>query len=129
VSEPATFAEVYQRLRSILMQHVPPLVITADTDRDFSLAVDFPDAPAPARYFGGVNIRRTYVSFYLMPVYAAPALLERASVELLKRKQGKSCFNFSKVDENLFGELSELTNRAVPPYLELLPVIFARKAR
>lgn len=129
MGDPDTFAEVYQRLRSILMQHVPPLVITADTDRDLSLAVDVPDAPAPARYFGGVNIRRTYVSFYLMPVYAAPALLDGASGELLKRKQGKSCFNFSKVDESLFGELDELTNRAVPAYLARLPVMFAHKAR
>jgi hypothetical protein len=129
VSEPSAFAEVFQRLRSILMRHVPPLVITEDTDGNFSLAVDFPDAPTPARYFGGVNIRRTYVSFYLMPVYAAPALLVGASVELLRRKQGKSCFNFSKVDENLFVELADLTSRAVPAYLERLPVMFARKTR
>ena len=129
MSDPEAFHEVFQRLRSILTQHVPPLVITEDTDGNFNLAVDFPEAPIPSRYFGGVNIRRTYVSFYLMPVYAAPELLIGASGELLKRKQGKSCFNFSKVDEDLFGELTALTNRAVPAYLERLPMIFARKAR
>jgi hypothetical protein len=129
VSHPEAFAEVFQRLRSILTPHVPPLVVTRDTARDFSLAVDFPSAPEPARYFGGATIRRSYVSFYLMPVYAEPALLAGVPGELLARMQGKSCFNFSKVDENLFAELAALTDRAVPAYLERLPQIFAGRTR
>lgn len=129
MTDTSSFDEVFQRLRSILARHVPPLVVTADTDRDYALAVDFPSAPAPARYFGGVNIRRNYVSFYLMPVYGMPALLIGVSDELLKRKQGKSCFNFTKVDEVLFEELAGLTDRGVPVYLERLPEMFARRAR
>ena len=31
------------------------------------------------------------------------------SPELRKRMQGKSCFNFTKVDEGLFDELSDIT--------------------
>ena len=31
------------------------------------------------------------------------------SPELKKRMQGKSCFNFKEVDENLFKELATLT--------------------
>jgi len=123
------FAEVFKRLRSILARHVPPLVVSKDTASDYSLAVDFPSAPENARYFGGVNIRRSYVSFYLMPVYANPALLTGLSGELGKRMQGKSCFNFSKVDEDLFEELAALTDRGVPEYLERLPAILARRAR
>jgi hypothetical protein len=129
VGDPDAFADVFQRLRSILTRHVPPLVVTEDSSGNYSLAVDFPNAPAPARYFGGVAIRRSYVSFYLMPVYATPGLLKSASAELLKRMQGKSCFNFSKVDETLFGELDALTDRAVPLYLERLPAMFAQRAR
>jgi hypothetical protein len=129
VSNPEAFTEVFQRLRSILTQHVPPLLVSEDSAGGYSVAVDFPPAPENARYFGGVKIRLSYVSFYLMPVYVAPALLNGASGELLARKQGKSCFNFSKVDETLFAELAALTDRAVPAYLERLPEIFARRAR
>jgi hypothetical protein len=123
------FAEVFKRLRSILARHVPPLVVSKDAARDYTVAVDFPSAPENARYFGGVNVRRSYVSFYLMPVYANPALLTGISGELGKRMQGKSCFNFSKVDEGLFDELAALTDRGVPNYLDRLPALFARRAR
>jgi hypothetical protein len=42
--------------------------------------------------------------------------------------QGKSCFNFSKVDDDVFRELAALTDRAVPLYLERLPQMFAGQA-
>jgi hypothetical protein len=129
MTEKEAFGEVFKRLRSILARHVPPLVVSKDTASDYSLAVDFPSAPENARYFGGINIRRSYVSFYLMPVYANPALMTGASGDLKKRMQGKSCFNFSKVDEDLFEELAALTDRGVPQYLERLPELLARRAR
>jgi len=44
-----------------------------------------------------------------MSVYACPELLQSMSPELKKRMQGKSCFNFKEVDENLFKELGTLT--------------------
>ena len=51
------------------------------------------------------------VSFYLMPVSMYPGLLETISPELKKRMQGKSCFNFKKVDKTLFDELAALTRQ------------------
>lgn len=59
--------------------------------------------------FGGVGIGKRYVSYHLMCVYVDPGLLEGMSPELRKRMQGKSCFNFTKVDEGLFDELSAIT--------------------
>ena len=59
--------------------------------------------------FGGVNIGKRYVSYHLMCVYMQSDLLESMSSELRKRMQGKSCFNFTKVDEDLFDELSAIT--------------------
>lgn len=44
-----------------------------------------------------------------MCVYMGPGLLEGMSPELRRRMQGKSCFNFTKVDEGLFDELSAIT--------------------
>ncbi len=36
--------------------------------------------------FGAVQIKKTYVSYHLMPVYAFPVLLEKISAELTQRK-------------------------------------------
>ncbi len=58
--------------------------------------------------FGGVEIRKNYVSAHLMPVYTNPELLESISDGLRKRMQGKSCFNFKKHDAILFDELEKL---------------------
>jgi hypothetical protein len=60
-------------------------------------------------WFGGVRLGKNYVSFHLMPVYARPTLLKGISPQLKKRMQGKACFNFTSVDEELMGELEKLT--------------------
>jgi hypothetical protein len=72
--------------------------------------------PTPASkgkdvWFGAVQTRKNYVSYHLMPVYVFPELLDTISPELKKRMQGKSCFNFTRVDEKLFNELADLTEQ------------------
>jgi len=57
--------------------------------------------------FAGVKLGKRYVSYYLMSVYLQPDTV--ISPELTKRRQGKSCFNFTKIDKGLFDELAELT--------------------
>ena len=61
--------------------------------------------------FGGVEIKKNYVSYHLMPVYAYPELLETITPTLKKRMQGKSCFNFTKVDEETLKELETLAKK------------------
>jgi hypothetical protein len=62
-------------------------------------------------WFGAARVGKRYVSYHLMPVYACPDLLDGISPELKKRMQGKSCFNFTHVDEKLFNELELLTEQ------------------
>jgi hypothetical protein len=66
--------------------------------------------------FAGVKQQKRYVSYYLMPAYTDPAIISGISDELRKRMQGKSCFNFTKVDEGLFDELFDVTERAREVY-------------
>lgn len=61
--------------------------------------------------FAGVKQQKRYVSYYLMPAYTEPEVAATISPDLRKRMQGKSCFNFTKVDDELFRELAELTRR------------------
>jgi hypothetical protein len=63
-------------------------------------------------FFAGVRQGKRYVSFHLLPIYALPDLVANISPELRKRMQGKSCFNFTTIDEGLMGELEALTKRS-----------------
>jgi hypothetical protein len=105
------FDAVFLRLRAILEPYAPPMHVTSDSADGFGLDM----APAPERdpttWFAGVRLGKAYVSYYLMPVYVEPSLLDDISPELRRRMQGKSCFNFRSVDEDLFAELAELTRR------------------
>ena len=62
--------------------------------------------------FGAVQTKTRFVSFHLMPLYSAPELVESMSAALRKRMQGKSCLNFTTVDEGLLSELDEVTAQA-----------------
>jgi hypothetical protein len=107
----APFGEVYGRLRGILAPYAPKMYVSADTDVWYGLDLAPEAERVPATWFGAVRRGKRYVSYYLMPVYANPRLLDGVSPELRKRMQGKSCFNFTRVDERLFAELTDLTNR------------------
>jgi hypothetical protein len=53
-----------------------------------------------------------------MPVYLKPELLASVSPELKARMQGKSCFNFTPIDPQLFQELAGLTKACYISYEE-----------
>jgi len=61
--------------------------------------------------FGAVQIKKNYISFHLFPLYTDPTLLGSLSPELLKRMQGKSCFNFKKLEDVPKTELKSLIDQ------------------
>ena len=67
-------------------------------------------------WFAFVKPASKHVSFFLMPIVTWPDLLDGCSDALLKRRQAKSAFNFSAVDEALFAELEALVARAFERY-------------
>jgi hypothetical protein len=68
--------------------------------------------------FAGVRRGKSYVSYYLFSVYLEPGQLDGVSPELRRRMQGKSCFNFTRIDDALFDELDALTERGRDLYAE-----------
>lgn len=112
------FPAVFQRLKAILAQYAPSLRVIADTPTDYTLITDHIMPNKSPLHFGAVQIKKNYVSYHLIPVYAKPEMLEGASEALRKRMQGKSCFNFKAVDETLIAELAQLTARGFEGYKE-----------
>ena len=107
----ARFDEVYARLKGILEPYAAKMYVSADDDVWYGLDLAPEAERVPATWFGATRRGKAYVSYYLMPVYVEPAMLEELSPELRKRMQGKSCFNFKRIDEGLFAELEALTKR------------------
>ena len=111
----ADLAAVDARLRQILEPHRGDFVVAQEGPRGVALHLKGL-ADQPHGFVAGVRPGKRYVSFYLMPVYAFPELLAATSAALRRRMQGKSCFNFSAVDEELMGELAGLTDRGLNRY-------------
>ena len=107
------FLPVFEHLKNILKPFEPKLTVTADTPGAYSLDGPYSEKWKKQLFFGSAQIKKNYVSFYLMPVYMFPDLLKDISPELRKHMQGKSCFNFKKVEPELFKELVELTRKSV----------------
>ncbi len=102
------FPLVFEQLRAILKPYAERLTVTADTSSAYSLDGPYSEKWKKAIFFGGAQIKKNYVSFYLMPVYMFPKLLKSMSPELKKHMQGKSCFNFKRLEPELFDELAKL---------------------
>jgi hypothetical protein len=117
------FPAVFARLKGIFQPFSPHLLIEADAPDNFVL--NAPPSPRYPKglYFGGVRLGKRYVSYHLMPVYIYPDLLDDLPERLRKRMPGKSCFNFSVLDEATVADLTRLTAAGFERYrqAQLLP--------
>ncbi|WP_437678469.1 hypothetical protein [Sorangium sp. So ce131] len=104
-------AGTFEALRSILQRHARDLVVVHDTPDNYYLDTRTMGPNKKPLFFGAARAGRAYTSFYLMPVYSDPELLDGLSPELKKRMQGKSCFNFKQPETALLAELEALTRR------------------
>ncbi len=109
--QPDSFQRSFEQLRSLLQAHEPALHVQADEPGSYHVTA--PSADRKEHAFGAVRLRKTYVSYHLMPVYQYPDLLERVSPELRTRMQGRSCFNFKSITERQLGELAQLTQHCL----------------
>lgn len=106
---PEQLDEVFTHLRPLLVAHRARLVELEDEPDSYALGVRRLREDGYRVWFGAVKVGKRYVSYHLMPVYVHPELLDDVSPALRKRMQGKSCFSFTRVDEELFAELDALT--------------------
>lgn len=110
------FPVVFEQLKNILKPYAKNLTVKADTAESYYLDGPYSEKWQKELFFGSAQVKKNYVSYYFMPVYMYPELLKEISPELKKRMQGKSCFNFKKVEPDLFKELAELTKKGAEKF-------------
>src|SRR3972149_5445749 len=112
------FPIVFANLKAILIPFSSKLIVKADTATGYSLDGPYSQKWKKELFFGAAQVKKNYVSFYLMPVYMCPDLLKYISPELKKHMQGKSCFNFKKIESPLFAELTQLTKQGFERFIK-----------
>lgn len=118
MSPQTNFPIVFEGLKSILKPYAKKLTVTADTSVAYSLDGPYSEKWKKVVFFSAAQIKKNYVSFYLMPVYMFPKILKDISPELKRHMQGKSCFNFKKAEPELFKELAALTKQGYQCFIQ-----------
>jgi len=116
MSQDSAFEPVFQQLKSLLQPYQAHLSVQTDQPGIYSLETVSRSLRGRPLFFGSAQIKKNYVSFYLMPVYVFPDLLADLPASLLKRMQGKSCFNFRRLEEVPLADLQALTRRSFERY-------------
>lgn len=125
---PAEFEMVFDRLKQILKNHSGQFTVRPDSDSKYGLYAKVGPATlktwkgkmkSPIMPLAWVEIGKAYVSYHLMGIYMNPKLQAEIPKELKTRMQGKTCFNFKKVDENVFKELDQLTAKSIAAFKKL----------
>jgi hypothetical protein len=102
-----SFEEIFAALKPIFEKYADSLAVQVDKPDQYYLETRTAVRKGQRFQFGGVKIGKAYVSFHLMTVMR-PAIQAAISPELKKRMQGKSCFNFTRVEPSHIAELTKL---------------------
>ena len=116
---PEPLEPIYHALREMMLRSSQAMDATTDEPGNLVVKTRWTEGKKkePA-WFGAVQVKKNYVAYHLMPLYALPALKDGISPELEQRMQGKSCFNFRKMEPELFDPLERLTRICASAYAQ-----------
>jgi len=117
-TKPTEFDAVFTQLRSILQPYGKRLAVKEDTPTYYYLETKTTVYKGKPGFFAAVRKGKSYVSFHLMGLYTFPEILKSVSPALRRRMQGKSCFNFTQFDQELFAELERVTAASAKRFAE-----------
>ena len=109
---------VFKELRSMMSKYKDYGVITEDSDEIFQQDCNNKAHNGHTYPLVIINTRKRYVSIHIFGVYVYPELLITISDALQKRKHGLQCFNFKKIDRDLFIELDSFIVASLELYKE-----------
>ena len=108
--------KIFDELKKLISRHAPLLVCVQDTVDAYHLYTKYQMKNGQPLYFGGIKINKSFVSYYLMPIYVNPEMLKDIDANLKKHLKGKSCFNFKQLDDDVLTQLQELTDKGLQDY-------------
>lgn len=108
--------KVFSDLRAIMAPYAAKLALQKDGDTELCIDTKYIQKNRKRLFFGAVQLKKSYVSYHLMPVYVRPDLLNGMSPEQKAGMHGKSCFNFTASDIRLLKELAALTKAGYRSY-------------
>jgi hypothetical protein len=111
--------DIFAELSALLHVYERSLVVAHNTPTNYYLNLPQVASNKKSEFFAAVQIKKSYVAFHLMPVYCYPELLQSISPGLQAAMQGKSCFNFKRIDTELFDELKALVRQSFVMYQQL----------
>jgi len=117
--KPADFSETFDKLRAILKKHEPKLTLKLDKPDNYSLDAAYSEKWKKVLFFASVQVRKNYVSYYLMPIYMDVELQAAITDGLKKRMQGKACFNFTTIEPSQIRDLAQLTRKGFDKWKKL----------
>jgi hypothetical protein len=103
------FRKAFAALKTILKPYERKAQVSVNRPDYYNLVTHQALYKGKPLYFAGVRAGKAYVSFHLFPLYRNAKLAAEVSPELQKRKQGKTCFDFTSPDPALFRELARLS--------------------
>jgi hypothetical protein len=119
---------VHERLRAILAPYRDRLNVAKESPEGMVLELKGYEGK-PWGFAAGTRVGKRYVSYYLMGVYDKDGVDATISPELKRRMQGKTCFNFTKVDDDLFRELEDLTAKSIARQPALVEAMLTSRPR
>ena len=69
------FSSTFASLSKMLRKHAAGMSIKTDEPGNFYIELPAATPKAKPKFFGAVQVKKSYVSYHLMPVYEDPALL------------------------------------------------------
>ena len=122
---PESRNEIFDKLKSALEKHSPPMVISKNKAGVFELMGNKPvpygskKTIVPGMYFSSAVARKEMVSFYFFPIYYRQEDFLELIPTLSKCLKGKTCFNFKKPEQVSEKELKSLLKKGVQVWKKL----------
>ncbi|MBC7926101.1 MAG: hypothetical protein H7039_10645 [Bryobacteraceae bacterium] len=109
------FSAAFDALVGLLRPLESRLAVKADEPGNYMTETRAPSYRGKPMMFASVA-SKSYVAFHFFPVYLWPEMLDAISPELRRKMQGKTCWNFRRVEPELFSELQRLVQDGLQRY-------------
>jgi len=125
---PETKQAIFNKLKAAMLQCSPPMVVPKrETSRDdaFMLIGNIPvpygsrKEIVPGMFFVSIVTGKNMVSFHFFPIYMNKEAFKDLAPLTMKYLKGKSCFNFSKVEQVNEKEIAALLKKGVAVWKKL----------